>query len=406
MTEPAPPLAATAAVPEPGISRGLILLLGALTAFGPIAIDMYLPSLPAIAAELGGGKGAGQLTVAAFLAGVALGQLVYGPLSDRIGRRGPLLVGLVLFVLASLGCAAVHSMPVLIVLRFVQALGGCAGIVLARAVVRDRFDARRSVQIYSLLMLIMGVAPVLAPLGGGWVMSLFGWRSIFILMALFGLITLVASALWLKESRPEETAIHARGENPLKAYRALLGDRQVMGYVLAGALGSATLFTYIAASPAVLIAKFGVAPAHFGLIFGLNAIGIIAASQLNRRLAMRWHHLQTLRVANIVAVVAAGVTTVAAVTGALGMLGVLIPLFVALAAFGVTPANALTGAMEAGGKRAGSTAAVYGFLQYTAGAGCAALAGLVSHDPAIAMATVMTGALVIAAVVLRVMIRG
>lgn len=389
----------------PVVPRGLVLLLGALTAFGPIAIDMYLPSLPSIAGELGGGASAGPLTVAAFLAGVALGQLVYGPLSDRIGRRGPLLAGLALFVAASLGCAAVHSMPLLICLRFVQALGGCAGIVLARAVVRDRFDARSSVQIYSLLMLIMGIAPVLAPLGGGWVMSQFGWRPIFGLMALFGLATLVASWLWLKESRPEEVAVHARNESPLAAYRALIGDRQVMGYVLAGALGSATLLTYIASSPSVLIDKFGVAPQHFGLIFGLNAVGIIAASQLNRRLAVRWHHLQTLRAATVMALGSALLVLAAAITGAFGIWGVMIPLFFTLAAFGVMPANALTGAMEAGGKRAGSTAGVYGFLQYGAGAACAALAGLVNPDPAVAMALVMTGALATSAVVLRVMIR-
>jgi DHA1 family bicyclomycin/chloramphenicol resistance-like MFS transporter len=384
----------------------MVVLLGALTAFGPMAIDMYLPSLPSIVRDLGGGAGAGQLTVAAFLAGLAVGQLVYGPLSDRIGRRGPLLAGLALFVAASLGCAVAPTMPALIALRFVQALGGCAGVVLARAVVRDRFDARRSIHVYSLLMLVMGIAPVLAPIAGGWLTTRYGWRIIFGVMALFGLAVLAAVALRLKESRPEETAVHARGETPFAAYAALLGDRQVIAYVLAGGLGSATLFTYIASSPSVLIGKFGVAPSHFGLFFAFNAIGIIGASQLNRRLSARWSHLQTLRGASLVAVAAALAMTAAAVSGAFGIWGVLAPLFVVLAAFGVMPPNALAGAMEAGGRRAGSTAAIYGFLQYAAGAACAALAGLVNHDPAVAMAMVMTGALAISAVILRLMVRG
>jgi len=401
---PAPPSAA-ATRSEPPIAPGLIVLLGALTAFGPMAIDMYLPGLPALVADLGGGKGAGELTVAAFLCGLAAGQLFYGPLSDRIGRRGPLLAGLSLFVAASAGCALASGMGLLIGLRFVQALGGCAGIVLARAVVRDRCDARQSVHIYSLLMLVMGVAPVLAPLAGGWISVHLGWRALFWAQAGFGLAALAAAALWLKESRPEETARQARSETPFAAYLALLGDRRVMGYVLAGGLGSATLFTYIAASPSVVIGKYGVAPQLFGLVFGINAIGIIGAAQLNRLLSRRWSHLQTLRGANLIAAGAAVVTSIAAVTGAFGAWGVLVPLFVALAAFGVAPPNALAGAMEAGGRRAGATSAIYGFLQYASGAGCAALAGLVSHDPAIAMSLVMTGALLGATLVLRLMIR-
>jgi DHA1 family bicyclomycin/chloramphenicol resistance-like MFS transporter len=397
-----PPVAAR---PQPAMSRGLIVLLGALTAFGPMAIDMYLPSLPSIVRDLGGPPGAGQLTVAAFLAGVAIGQLVYGPLSDRIGRRRPLLAGIALFVAASIGCALAPNMPALIGLRFVQALGGCAGIVLARAVVRDLCDARQSIHVYSLLMLVMGVAPVVAPLVGGWLTTHLGWRSIFWILAGFGLLLLAAVALRLRESRPEETAVHARSETPLRAYLALLGDRQVMGYVLAGGLASATLFTYIAASPQVLIGKFGVPPQLFGLIFSINAVGVIGASQLNRRLSRRWHHLETLRAANLASVAAALAMSLAALTGALGMWGLLVPLFVVLAAFGIGPPNAMAGAMEAGGKRAGSTAAVYGFAQYTAGAGCAALASLVAPDPAVAMSLVMTGALLIAALVLRFMVR-
>lgn len=401
MTDPSFPSAAPA---EPPIPRGLVLLLGALTAFGPMSIDMYLPSLPAIVRGFGSDPGAGQLTVAAFLLGLSAGQLIYGPLSDRIGRRGPLIFGIGLFVLASIGCALAPNMPALIAARFVQALGGCAGIVLARTVVRDRFDARRSVHIYSMLMLVMGVAPVLAPIGGGWMVVALGWRSIFWLLAGFGLLSLGAVLLWLKESRPEATAIQARAESVAGSYLAVIGDRRVMAFVLTGCLAGASLFAYIAASPAVLIEEYGVPPQSFGWVFGVNAIGVIGAAQLNRRLSRRFSHLQTLRTANLISAGLAVVMTVCAAVGFLGAWGLLVPLFCVLAAYGVCPPNALAGAMEAGGTRAGSTSAVYGAVGYAVGAGCAALAGLMHDRPGLSMSLVMTGALIGAGLVLRLML--
>jgi DHA1 family bicyclomycin/chloramphenicol resistance-like MFS transporter len=247
-----------------------------------MAIDMYLPSLPALARDLGGAPAAAQQTVAAFFIGLALGQLVYGPLSDRLGRRPPLLFGIGLFLLATAGCALAPNLPSLIGLRFVEAIGGCAGVVVARAVVRDRCDPQETARVFSILMLIMGVAPILAPLLGGFVLAFAGWRAIFWVLFGFGALTGLAVLLALPETRSAETAARARSEHPLRAYLALLGNPLVVGYILVGGLASSAMFTYIAASAELIIETYGVPPERFGWIFGTNAAGIIGASQLNR----------------------------------------------------------------------------------------------------------------------------
>ncbi|MDP1962231.1 MAG: multidrug effflux MFS transporter, partial [Reyranella sp.] len=247
---------------------GLVILLGALTAFAPMSIDMYLPALPAIGKALGGTPEATQGTLAVFLAGMAIGQFLYGPASDRYGRRAPILVGVAVYVAASIWCALTQSMEGLIFARFVQALGGCAGAVVARAVVRDQFDHTETARVLSLLTLVMGVAPIVAPLLGGWVMVIAGWRGIFWTLALFGCLVGLAVFLRLRESRSEETAAQARSETPLKAYGQLLRNRRLIGYALAGALNGAVLFTYISSSPALVIETYGFSPQAFGWVFG------------------------------------------------------------------------------------------------------------------------------------------
>lgn len=394
-----------AARPASHLPLPLLLTMGALIAFGPMSIDMYLPALPRMARELGSTPAAAQLTVAAFFTGLALGQLVYGPLSDRIGRRKPVLAGIVLFLAATVGCALAPTMEALIGWRFVQALGGCAGMVVSRAIVRDRCDHQESARIFSILMLIMGVAPILAPLIGGYIQLVGGWRAIFWVLFGFGALTGLAVLRLAPESRSEETAARARSETPLAAYLALLGNRSVMGYVLVGGLASSAMFTYIAASPELLIETYGVRDVHFGWIFGLNAAGIIGASQLNRWLLKRFRADAVLQAALAVAAVAALLLAASAWTGAGGLVGLLVPLFFAVAVHGLGSPNAMAGAMAMDPHRAGSLSALIGCVQFGLGAAAAGLVGAFHDGTARPMATIILVCLASSLVIFRTMAR-
>ncbi len=354
-------------------------MLGALTGMGPLAIDMYLPSLPAIGEDLRASAGQTQATVAAFLAGMAIGQFFYGPAADRFGRRPAILVGAVIFVLASIGCALAASPEQLLLGRFVQALGACAGGVVSRAVVRDQFDHRDTARVLSLLMLVMGLAPILAPLLGGLLLTFGGWRVNFWFMAVFGALLTAAAFLRLKETRSEETTLQAQSESPIQAYLALLRQRRLIGYALAGALNGATLFTYIASSPELLIETYGFSPQAFGWVFGLNAVGIIGANQVNRWLLRTRTPDQVLSAVSVAAVGFAVALALAAFTG-LGERWTVLPLlFLVLASYGLMGGNTTAGALSVDPRRAGSTSALLGGMSFGAGALASSLAG-VFHD--------------------------
>ncbi|WP_431302548.1 Bcr/CflA family multidrug efflux MFS transporter [Sediminicoccus sp. BL-A-41-H5] len=288
----------------------LAALLGLLAAFGPLSIDMYLPAFPEIGASLGGGVEGVQLTLAAYFIGMAAGQLLHGPLSDRLGRRRPLFAGLIVYTIASIACALATSMEALIALRLLQALAGCAGMVISRAVVRDVSDRLDPVRLMGRLMLVMGVAPILAPVIGGYVAAWFGWRAIFWLLAAIGLAALLLCATMLHETLPEERRRRAPLLAVLRSYGGLLTDRRFMGAALASGFAIGGMFAYIAGSPFVFITLNGVHPAHYGWLFGGAAAGFILLSQVSARLATRFGRERVFNAA-IAAIAACGVTLLA-----------------------------------------------------------------------------------------------
>jgi DHA1 family bicyclomycin/chloramphenicol resistance-like MFS transporter len=380
---------------------GLMVLLGAMTALGPLAIDMYLPSLPTMGAELHASSAQTQATVATFLAGMAIGQLFYGPASDRFGRKPPILLGLAIYVVAGIGCALAVSAPVLIGLRFLQALGACAGAVVSRAIVRDRFDHADTARMLSLMTLIMGLAPIFAPLIGGVLLTLSGWRSIFGFMTVVGALVGAAVLLRLTESRSADTAAQARSEHPVRAYLSLLSNRRLVGYALAAALNGATLFAYVSSSADLLIGVYHIPPAAFGWVFGLNAVAVIGASQLNRRLLRNFTPDHVLERAAYLGVAAAALLVVAALSGAGGRWSVLPMLFMVLASYGLMQGNTMAGALNLDPRRAGSISALMGACSFATGAGAAAVVGLLHDGTARPMALVILAAMSGSALMLR-----
>ncbi len=364
----------------------LALILGALSAFGPLSIDMYLPSFQSISRELNASEAQVQHTLAVFFGGIGLGQAFYGPISDRYGRLRPLCFGLTLFVLASAACALSRSIEGLVAWRFVQSIGGCAGIVIARAVVRDRFDERESARVFSLLMLVMGLAPILAPLAGGQILVLFGWRAIFWTLAAFGFLCLAAVLLALGESLPPERRARGGLGDALRTYVQLLADRGFMRYNLSGALVISGMFVYIFGSPFVFMEIHGVRPDHYGWLFGLNAAGLIVASQCNRALLQRVAETSILSRALVVTAAAGVLLLAAAWSGRGGLSGLLLPLFVYISSLGFVLPNVVAAALAPQGRNAGSAAALLGTVQFGAGAAVGTLLGALGNGTAVPMA--------------------
>lgn len=346
---------------------GWLILLGALTAIGSLSIDMYLPSFPTIAKDFGVGSNLVQLTLAGFLVGLAVGQMFYGPLSDHFGRKPPLYFGLGLYTLASIACLFAPDVTMLIFARFMQGLGGCAGMVIGRAVIRDRMGAAGSAKAFSLLMLVMGVAPILAPLIGGEVLKLWGWRVIFGGLACFGLICLIAIHNTMRETLNREDAAPLHLGRVLKQYGSLMVDRQFLAYALSGGLLQAGLFAYITGAPFVLIELHGIKPENFGWIFGTNAIGLIAASQLNARLVGK---LSPDIILGRALWLPAGLTLIIMLLVASGVHSLpllLVGFFGFLASYGFISPNASAIALSQQGHQAGTASALMGTVQFSLG---------------------------------------
>ncbi|MBM1195883.1 multidrug effflux MFS transporter [Pseudomonas weihenstephanensis] len=366
-----------------------ILILGALSAFGPLAIDFYLPGFPAMAQAFATDEKHIQLTLAVYFLGLSIGQLVYGPIADRFGRRLPLLVGVGLFTAASFACAFAPSLEWLIGARFVQALGGCAGMVLSRAIVSDKCDAVGSAKVFSQLMLVMGLAPILAPMLGGLLVNLYGWQAIFIVLTGFSALAALAVALGLPESLPANVPRQPLS-GALRQYGRLLKDREFLGHALTGGIAMAGMFAYIAGSPFVFIKLYGVPAEHYGWLFGSNAAGFILVAQINARLlAKRGPAFLLSRMVWVY--LAAGLTLLAISSLHTEQLWpLLIPLFICIASLGCIIPNASACAMSGQGARAGSASAMLGCLQFSVAAAAAWLVGLLHDGSAMPMAMVIS----------------
>ena len=383
--------ASPAGEPGAGTRRGRaldVLLLGALSSFAPLSIDMYLPALPAMARDLQASPATAQLSLTACLVGLAAGQLLAGPLSDARGRRGPLLAGIAVYAVASALCIAAPGIWVLLVLRLAQGLAGAAGIVIARAVVRDRYEGEAMARFYALLLIVNGAAPILAPVLGAQLLRLTSWRGVFAVLAGIGLVLLAATAAGLPESLPPGRRLAGGLQATLHDGRQLLADREFCAYALASGLAFGAMFAYISGSPFVLQAKFGISPQLFSAIFAVNGLGIIAAGQVSRWLIGR-ASLRTLLRAGLTGSAAGGAALLVAALAGLGLPVILPALFVVVATTGLVLPSAMALGLERHAHDAGSASGVMGLAQFAIGAAAAPLVGLAGSHTDLPMALVI-----------------
>lgn len=367
----------------------LIPILGALVAFAPLSIDMYLSAFPQIGRDFPSVPGVAQYSLACYLVGMAVGQIFYGPFSDRCGRKLPLYVGLAVYIAGSLGCALASSPGALLACRFLQAAGGCAGVVIPMAMVRDLFDQPSSARALSRLMLVMGVAPILAPWIGSHVLASWGWRSIFWVLAGYGVLAIAAVRFGLPESLALERRRSVSPAASVRAYWHMLSERRFMGYALAAGFSTAGMFAYIAASPSVLIEHYGLTPQHYTWVFGMNACGLIGASQLNHRLLARFSPERILS-RSLMLMCGFGLCLLAAGVSGLGALPLLLAsLFGFVALLGFISPNTGAGAMAAHGAQAGSASALLGTIRFGISFFAGAAVGAFSDGSALTMGIVI-----------------
>ncbi|MCO7222583.1 multidrug effflux MFS transporter [Klenkia sp. PcliD-1-E] len=380
------------------------LVLGAFVALGPLTIDLYLPALPTIAADLMTTDAAVQLTLTGTFAGLALGQLVLGPLSDAVGRRRPLLAGTALHVLASLLILVAPTVEVLGVLRVLQGIGSAAGAVVALAVVRDLYSGRAAASLLSRLFLVIGVAPVLAPTLGGELLRFTSWRGLFVVLAVVGTASLVAVALTLPETLPARHRHPLRFRRTVVDYGRLFRDRAYVGLVLVAGLVIAGLFSYVSGASFVYQQQFGLDEQQFGLLFGAGAVFLIGTTQTNPVLLRRTSPQVLLTVAVLGGLGSAALLVITAATGFGGLLGVAVPLWLVLASAGLGMPNAPALALSRHGEAAGTAAALLGAVQFGVGAVVSPVVGLLGND-ALALGSVILAASALAVVVLFAVVR-
>ncbi|MBW0137385.1 multidrug effflux MFS transporter [Pseudonocardia abyssalis] len=390
--------------PDRGQRLRLIVILGALIALGPLTIDMYLPALPTITAEFLTTSATVQLTLTGTLIGLALGQLAIGPLSDAFGRKRPLLLGTGLHVLASVLCVVAPNVAVLGGLRVLQGVGAAAGAVIALAIVRDLYTGRPAATMLSRLILVMGVAPVVAPTLGGALLSVTSWRGVFAALAVYGLVLIPIAYRFLPETLPQARRRTAGVAGTIRDYGALFGDRAFVGLVIVAGLAMSALLGYVSGSSFVFQQQYGLDQQQFGLVFGSGAIWLIAATQANPVL-LRWFDPRQILTAAVAAgAVAGAVLVVVAATGAGGLVGLVAAMWVVLFTVGFALPNAPAVALSRHGEAAGTAAALLGAVQFGIGAVISPVVGVLGND-ALAMGTVVAGGLFLALVVLITVVR-
>jgi DHA1 family bicyclomycin/chloramphenicol resistance-like MFS transporter len=401
-SQPAVPETGAAARAHPGTGRtGLLvtLILGGLTATPPLAMDMYLPSLPEVTESLHAPAATVQLTLTACLAGMALGQLAVGPMSDRWGRKRPLLIGLAVYVVATALCALAPTVELLVAFRLAQGLAGAAGIVIARAVVRDLYDGVAMARFFSTLMLIGGVAPIVAPLIGGQILRVTDWRGVFVVLTAVG--ALLAGFVWAKlpETLPPAERHGGGVGEALRSMRALLADRSFTGYMLTGGFAFAALFAYISASPFVVQEIYGASPQTFSLLFGVNSVGLVVVGQINGKVLVGRVGLDRVLGVGLAVVIAAATALLLMALGAFGEVGlapVAAALFVLMSAMGLTLPNTQALALMRVRHAAGSASALLGTSSFLIGAVASPLVGVAGEDTAVPMAVVQLAAALVA----------
>ncbi|MEU5257983.1 multidrug effflux MFS transporter [Amycolatopsis sp. NPDC021455] len=365
-----------------------VLVLGGLTAFGPLSIDMYLPALPRMAQDLHAADATVQLTLSAFIVGLALGQLVMGPLSDAWGRRRPLLAGLVLYVVGSVLCAVSPDAWLLVAARLVQSLGAAAGIVIARATVRDLFSGTAMTKFFSTLMLVSGLAPILAPLIGGQLLNWTSWRGVFVVLTAFGALLLAVVAFSLPE--PSRVRSPLRLGPVMRTYGRLALDRSFAGYALASGLLFASMFAYISGSSFALQGVYGLSPQAYSVVFGANGVGIVLAGQLNGRLVGRIPE-RALLLSGLLLGVLGGASVLVSVVFRAPLVLLLVSLFLLVSSIGLVMPNASSLALASHARSAGAASALLGVLQFVVGAVATPLVGLGGPGTALPMAVTMAG---------------
>ena len=366
----------------------IVLILGSLTAFGPLSMDMYLPALPTVASDLMTTTSLTQLSLTACLLGLAIGQLIFGPLSDIRGRRRPLIFTLIIYSIASLLCAFSPNIFVFICLRFIQGMTGAAGIVIARASARDMYSGKDLTKFIALLALVNGAAPILAPISGGFILSFASWNAVFILLSLIGLVMFGAVTFFLPETLPMEKRSEGSILAVLKTFKGLLRDRAFMGIALTQSFVMASMFAYIAGSPFVLQNLYDVTPQQFSILFAVNGIGIIIAAQLTARLSGIISEAKLLLCGILLSCLGSSLLLIVVIKE-LPLLVLSIALFLVVSSVGMVSTTSFSLAMQNQGKAAGSASAFLGLLPFIGGAVVSPLVGIAGDQTALPMGIII-----------------